>query len=140
MKTETSLWLFLICLWPIGFVILWAIWNNLRDSGDEKRVEKSLNWPETQVIVLSTEVEWAHVQVNYEYLVAGTKYQGKYEISLSPVAPDQYGRGVARLNAEVKQEMDDYPPGCGVVIRYNPTDPSESVLFCRSGKIQSGTL
>jgi Protein of unknown function (DUF3592) len=133
MNRESSPSWILIALWPIAFVIVWAIWNLIRDRQDEKEVEKSLDWPETQGTVATTEVAWAHVEVSYKYSVAGTEYTGKYEISLSPVAPDRSGSGAAQLNAEAQREMTDYPPGTNLIIRYNPKKPEESVLFCKGG-------
>ncbi len=126
-----SPWLILAARWPIGFVVVWAIWNLLRDGSDEKEVVKNLAWPETQGTVTATEVMWAHVEVAYKYSVASTEYTGKFEISLPPQVPDRNGLGAARLNASAHLEMADYPPGSGLVIRYNPNNHSESVLFCR---------
>lgn len=134
MSRESSPYWILIALWPIGFVIVWAIWNFVRDRRDEKQVEKSLDWPESPGIVTSTQVAWAHIEVCYEYRVAGTTYTGKYEMSMSPVAPDHSGSGAARLNAEAKQDMADYPTGASLTIRYNPRNHAESVLFCRADR------
>ncbi len=53
----------------------------------------------------TAEVAWAHLEVCYEYCVAGTTYTGKYEMNLSPFAPIRTGAGVAELNAEAKQYM-----------------------------------
>jgi hypothetical protein len=139
MNRASGSWWILIALWPVGFALVWAIWNVMRGSRDEKQVLKSLDWPETQGMVTSTEVVWAHVEITYEYSVAGTKYTGKYEISLPPVAPDRTATGAARLNAAAKQEMADYPQGASLIIRYNPKNPAESVLFCQAGKIHDGT-
>jgi hypothetical protein len=62
----------------------------VRDSLDEKRVQRSTNWPETQGIVVNSQVVWAHVEVRYEYWISSESYKETYELSLRPVAPDRY--------------------------------------------------
>jgi hypothetical protein len=135
--TTQSNAVYLIALWPIAFMVIWAIWNMMRDSLDEKRVLRAKDWPETQGIVASSRVAWAHVEVSYEYWIASGSYKGRYKLSLQPVAPDHYGRGAARMNAEASEDLSEYPPGTKVIVRYNPQRPQESVLYCK-GNIAAG--
>jgi hypothetical protein len=134
MTHTTNPYIFLVCLWPLAFLAIWAIRNSFRDSRDEKLVEQSLAWPEAQGKVIQSKVAFAHVEVSYQYSVAGLDYTGIYKISLTPVAPDQYGRGATRMNSEAGQDVADYPAGANVIIRFNPQAPSQSVLYC-SGEI-----
>ena len=136
MKTPNP-YIFLVCLWPLGFVLIWAIWNALRDSRDEKLLLRSIDWPETKGRVLSSEVVWAHVNVVYDYFVDGKRHVGEYKISLSPVAPDRWGRGAASVSQEATKEVAAFPAGTGVTIRYNPARAEESVLYCSDEPISS---
>jgi hypothetical protein len=78
----TSFDVFLICLWPLAFVAVWAIWKSCRDSADEKLMLRSLDWPEAKGTVLNSEVVWRHVSVTYEYFVGDERYQGEYKSGL----------------------------------------------------------
>jgi hypothetical protein len=42
------------------------------------------------------------------------------------------------MNAESKEDLSDYPAGAKVIVRYNPKQPQESVLYCK-GTITTGT-
>ena len=101
--TKTSPYIFLVCLWPLAFVVIWAIWNSIRDSGNEKLQLRSLDRPETKGRVLSSEVVWAHVSVTYDYFVDGRRYKREYKISLTPRAPSRYGAGTIALAKEANQ-------------------------------------
>ncbi len=80
-------WLYFVPLWPLGFVLIWALWNMVRDTQDEKKVERSVNWPEVQGEVISSKMVWGHVEIRYEYWLFAEKYEGAYKISLHPVVP-----------------------------------------------------
>lgn len=129
-------WILLVGAWPIWFVIVWAIWNSLLGRRDTELVEKSLAWPETQGTVTASKVVWGHVEVAYQYHVSGTTNNGKYEISLSPVAPGSLV-GSAEFGREAREDIELYPPGAFLIIRYNPENPTESVLYCRAPRGQS---
>jgi hypothetical protein len=129
--------IYLIALWPIAFVVIWGIWNMVRDSLDGKRVLRAKDWPEAQGVVASSRVVWAHVEVIYEYWIASGSYKGRYKLSLQPVVPDHYARGAARTNAEAGEDLAEYPPGTKVIVRYNPQRPQESVLYCK-GSLAAG--
>ena len=122
---------YLVPLWTLLFVGIWAIWNTVRDSRDEKLVERSLTWPETQGRVMSSRVVWAHVEVKYEYSISSGRYTGKYKMNLPPGPPDKRGRTATRMITEAQQDIGDFPSGANVVIRYNPQQPQQSVLYCR---------
>jgi uncharacterized protein DUF3592 len=122
---------YLVPLWTLLFVGIWAIWNMVRDSRDEKLLEHSLAWPETQGRVMSSRVVWAHVEVKYEYSISSGRYTGKYKMNLPPGPPDRRGRTGTRMMAEARQDIADFPPGANVVIRYNPQQPQKSVLYCK---------
>ena len=126
-----SPYILLVCLWPLLFLVVWAVWNSVRDSRDEKLFLRGLEWPEAKGTVKRSRVAWAHVEVSYEYSVEGIRYTGKYKMSLAPVVPDRYGKGAARMNKEATEDIADFPPGQAVVIRYNPSRPDESVLYCK---------
>jgi hypothetical protein len=128
----------LFILWPVGFIGIWALWNAVRDRRDEKLVKESLGWPEAQGVITASRVAWAHVKVDYDYAIGASVYKGNYEISLTPVFPDQGGHGARRMNSEAKADITGFPPGDKVVIRYNPQRPQQSVLFC-SGEISKQT-
>ena len=125
---------YLIPLWPLLFVIVWAIWNMARDSRDEKLMERSIDWPEAQGTVVTSRVVWAHVEVMYEYSISSGRFTGKYKMNLPPGPPDRYGRTATRMNEEARGDIGEFPPGANVVIRYNPQEPNQSVLYC-SGQI-----
>jgi len=136
--TTTNPYVFLICLWPLAFLAIWALWKSLRDSADEKQVLRSLEWREVKGTVLSSEVVWEHVAVNYEYFVDDKRYTGEYKIGLTPVLPDRHGMGAAALGREAKQGIDEFPTGRKLIIRYNPNRPEESVLYCSDEDSPSG--
>jgi hypothetical protein len=121
----------LLGLWPIGFVVIWAIWNTVRQDRDVALVEKSLNWPEVQGTVTSCKVKWVHVEVGYEYVAEGKYRKGVYKSSLSPAIPDHFARGAAQMTAESKQDIAEFPTGTKIIIRYNPAKPGQSVFYCR---------
>jgi hypothetical protein len=128
--TSEPLTVYLIPLWPLLFVIVWAIWNMTRDSRDEKLIERSIDWPEAQGTVVSSRVVWAHVEVMYEYSISSGRFTGKYKMNLPPGPPDKFGRTATRMNEEARVDIADFPPGTNVIIRYNPQQPSQSVLYC----------
>lgn len=123
--------LYFLPLWPLIFMGIWAIWNMARDSRDEKLVGRSLAWPEAQGRVVISKVAWAHVEVTYEYSISSGRYTGKYEMNLPVGPPDRYGQTATRMNTEAKQDITDFPPGANVIVRYNPQQPNESVLYCK---------
>jgi|ERR1700688_970164 hypothetical protein len=143
--TDTAIFLFntpnfvyLIPLWPLAFVGVWAIWNMRRDSRNEKLVERSLAWPEVQGRVVSSKVVWAHVEVKYEYSISSGRYMGKYKINLAVGAPDRFGQTATRVSKEAKQNIAEFPSGVDVIIRYNPQQPGESVLYCKGEMAREG--
>jgi Protein of unknown function (DUF3592) len=136
MANPVNPYIYLICLWPFGFVLTWAIWNSFRDSRDEKLILRSLGWPEMNGEVTSSKAIWAHVEVCYQYSVRGTSYTGKYKMNLTPVVPDRTGRGAAQTGSEVWRDLREFQCGQKVVIRYNPARPEESVFYC-SGETYS---
>jgi hypothetical protein len=117
-------------LWPIALVIVWAVLNMARAGRDEKEVQRSLAWPQTEGLVISSRVVWAHVEVDYGYCVGGLNYTGKFELSLAPQTPELLG--AHDFNNEAKQYTTEYAPSTRLVIRYNPLNPQESVLYCRA--------
>ena len=97
--------------WPLVFIVVWAIWNSVRDARDEKKLLRSLDWPETSGKVTGNEVVWAHVRVSYEYSLPTGIHNGEYNISLAPVVPDRWSRGAARLARDARERMADFPIG-----------------------------
>lgn len=130
MKSDSPA-IYLFALWPIFFVVTWAIWNMMRDSRQEKVALRSTDWPEVQGKVQSSKIVWGHYAVTYEYAVNGKLHSGSYEINLSPTAPDRFARGATKMLAEAKQDLADFPVGSNVIIKFNPQDPQQSILLCR---------
>lgn len=137
-RTTIPNFVYLIPLWPLAFVGVWAIWNMRRDSRNEKLVEHSLAWREVQGRVVSSKVAWAHVEVKYEYSISSGRYMGKYKLNLSVGAPDRDGQTAARMSEEAKQNIAEFPTGADVIIRYNPQQPNQSVLYCRAEISRNG--
>ena len=75
--------IYLIGFWPLALLIIWAVWNSVRDSKNEVAGVKSIEWPETMGIVSSSQVVWAHVEVEFKYSVNSKEYIGKYKESLT---------------------------------------------------------
>ena len=123
--------IYLFALWPLFFVVIWAIWNMMRDTRQEKVALRSTDWPEVQGKVQSSKIVWGHYEVTYEYAVNGKSYSGRYEINLSPAVPDRFARGATKMIAEAKQDLADFPVGSNVTIKFNPQDPQQSILLCR---------
>jgi hypothetical protein len=128
---NTPNFVYLIPLWPLAFVGVWAIWNMRRDGRNEKLVEQSLAWPEVHGKVVSSRVAWAHVEVKYEYSISSGRYTGKYKINPPVGAPDRYGQTARRMTEEAKQDIADFPTGADVIVRYNPQQPDQSVPYCK---------
>jgi Protein of unknown function (DUF3592) len=121
----------LVVLWPIAFTVMWAIGNMARDSKDEKLLERSLTWPETQGVVISSRIVWGHLEVKYEYSLPSGNYVGKYKLNLSPAPPGGFSQAAARTAREAKQLIQEYPNGTDVIVRYAPQRPGDSVLYCK---------
>jgi hypothetical protein len=132
-------WMYILPLWPLEVLLFWAIWKMARDSKDEKEVERSLTWPEVQGKVISSKTVWAHVEIAYEYWVLAQRYEGVHKIALRPVAVGGTGTASARsaeaLTTEAKGYMADFPVGAKIIVRYNGSNPQESVLYC-SGEVK----
>jgi [ribosomal protein S5]-alanine N-acetyltransferase len=132
-------WIYMLPLWPLGVLLLWTIWKITRDSKDEKEVERSLTWPEVQGTVISGKTVWAHVEITYEYWVLAQRYEAVHKIALRPVAVGGTGitsaRSAEALTTEAKGYLADFPVGAKIIVRYNRSNPQESVLYC-SGKVK----
>lgn len=115
-----------------SFTGIWLSWNAARETRLNKLLERSLSWPEVPGVVLDSKVRWAHVATNYEYTAAGLRYVGLHETSLSLQYPTPSLVGARRFQRESRQVMAEFSPGTKLVIRYNPLNHSESVLFCRA--------
>ncbi len=48
MNSGHHTYVFLICLWPLAFLLIWGIWNMVRDTESERLGLRSLDWPETK--------------------------------------------------------------------------------------------
>jgi len=126
-----SPFIYLVALWPLFFVGIWAVWNMLRDSRQERAALRAANWPEIQGKVTNSKAVWGHFEVTYQYNIGARFYCGTYIINLPPVVPDQFARGASKVAAEVKQDLRDFPPGLDVIIKYNPQKLAQSILLCR---------
>ena len=130
------IWFFLLpIICPVGLLVIWLIINARRDSRDADLVVRSLDWPRVHGTVIRSEVVWGHVDVVYEYLVEGKCHVGRYEISMTPRPADRYGRSATAFSEEAHDAMEDYPVGSTLVVRYNPNQPQESVLYYRESEI-----
>jgi Protein of unknown function (DUF3592) len=127
--------------WPLWLLIVWAVWNMRRDSKDQRLVQRSLAWPESQGKVVNSAVVWGHVEVSYEYHAGGSRYLGSYQINLSPIIPSSIGHGGAaagQYNKESGEALREFYPGKSVVVRYNPEKPSQSVFYY-AGEVGANT-
>jgi hypothetical protein len=93
-----------------------------------------VDWPDAQGKVISSKIVWGHVEILYEYWPFAERHEGVHKISLKPVAAG--GRGWEALKSarnftdEADGYMADFPVGAKVIIRYNPSKPQDSVLYC----------
>lgn len=119
--------------------LFWALWIRDTENQDGKRIERSVNWPEAQGRIVGSRVVWSHVEIKYEYWVFAERYEAVYNISLGPALISGVGLTGAmearRLNREAKRNMRDFPVGSKVIVRYNRSNPRESVLYCK-GEVQ----
>jgi hypothetical protein len=130
-------WVYLVAAWPLGLYGIWFLSNVLRKRSDEKSVERSHGWPETQALVVSSEIVWGHVEIDYKYWVSGEGREGRHKFSLPPTTAGGNVTTAARLfkNAS-KQHIAEYPVGAKVVVRYNPAKSEESVLYGKGEVVQ----
>jgi hypothetical protein len=135
MKTTANPLIFLICLWPLALLLVWAIWNARRDKKEEKLAERSQNWPKTGGKIVSSQVVWGYVEVKYEYLMDGKMFTGILDLNLPPALPSRgSNRTLERFNDEAKQNLRDYPVGAKIAVQYNPQRPEESYLSYVDGE------
>jgi Protein of unknown function (DUF3592) len=119
----------------------WYMTYHRREAADQKEIERSLAWPETQGKVTATRWTGNYVEVFYEYSVAIRTLSGKYQENLPMTVRDTPQKSYSRASHakdEANRILADYPIGQELVIRYNPETPSESVMFCR-GAVVSAT-
>jgi hypothetical protein len=124
-------------LWLGVLAALFGVWYmtfHRREAADQKEIERSLAWPETEGKVTSTRWMGNYVEVFYEYSVAIGTLSGKYQENLPMTITDTPHKSFSRASRakdEANRILADYPLGQKLVIRYNPDTPSESVMFCR---------
>lgn len=122
-----------------GYFGLYALWSYSLEDRNARRMERSAGWPQVQGVVKQASAGGMSVKVDYEYVAEGHVFSGQYSITFPEAMV--IGRGwnnVARARAlgdRVRKELADFPAGQTVILRYNPQDPSESVLLCR-GELQ----
>ena len=95
------------------------------------------DWQQTQGSVAAGRLVWNHVEISYEFTVEGKRYQGKHEIRLSPVNPEDLYPELARRH-EVNALLHRYARGTVVLVRYNPANPEQSILFESEGTQAKG--
>jgi Protein of unknown function (DUF3592) len=131
-------------LWLGLLAVLFGVWYmtfHRREATDQKAIERSLTWPETQGKVTATRWMGNYVEVFYEYSVAIGTLSGRYRENLPMTITDTPHKSYSRASYakdEANRILADYPIGQELVIRYNPETPSESVMFCR-GAVVSAT-
>jgi|SRR5580658_1624002 hypothetical protein len=130
---DTPGWIYFLPFWPFGFFGIWVFWNAMRENRDAKSIERSLGWPETQGRVVGGSVVWGHVEVRYEYKAGGQWREGTYTEGLPPQAPSGSGGALAarRVKYAAERYLAKYPVAANVIVRYNPENPEESVLYCK---------
>ena len=122
-----------------GFLGVYALWSYSIEDRNARRMERSERWPQVQGVVKQARVGGMSVKVDYEYVAEGHLFSGQYVITFPEAM--MIGKGwnsVARARAlgeRVRKELAEFPARQPVILRYNPQDPSESVLLCR-GEIQ----
>jgi Protein of unknown function (DUF3592) len=124
---------YVVVLLGVGsYTGMWLSWKAAREGRLNKLLERSMSWPEIPGVVLGSKVRWAHVETNYEYIAGGQRYTGLHETSLGLPYPTPSLVGARRFQRESGQIMAEFSPGTKLIIRFNPFNPSESVLFCRA--------
>lgn len=118
-----------------SYLLIWILWNSVGENRDERMIRISLRWLKAEGTVTISKTVWTHVEVTYEFTVSGRSYTGRYDMTLPPATPDPGSRGALVFASEAKSLMKDYSPGTKVMVRYNPLQPSESVLFCRARRL-----
>ena len=131
---EDPQWLYFFVLWPAWFMLIWGAWNWVRDGQDERRIKRSLDWPEVQGNVIGSRIVWGHVEIRYEYWIFAERHEGVHKFSLTPVPAGGRGgtalRSAERLGKEGNSYIADFPIDGKVILRYNRAKPAESVLYC----------
>ena len=112
-----------------SFFGIWLLGNALRENHDERLLLKSISWPQTQGSVTSSRIVWAHLEVAYEFPANGQRFTGSYTVGMPATLPTFIGMGV--IARATKNFLGDYPVGTKLLVRYNPLDPTESVLYSR---------
>ena len=118
-----------------GYFGIYALWSNELEGQRLRKMERSANWPFVQGVVKETVVKGMSVRVIYEYLAQGHVYKDTDKITFPQAMVVRWQ--AQALGSKVKKEIADYPPGQHVVIRYNPQEPGESVLYYR-GELHKG--
>jgi hypothetical protein len=132
---QTSPIVFVIpVLFVLGFIGSFAFWSYSIENRQAKRFERSMGWPEVHGVVQKSFAARMHITVVYEYVAEGRHYIGEHKIVFPSLMLARGSQGVA-IAKDVRKEMANFSPGQRVVIRYNPKDPAESVLYY-SGELQ----
>jgi hypothetical protein len=118
---------FVVCSFALWFGT-WAGWRLLRRRRRIALLQESSDWAEVNGRVTNSKVTWGHVEIRYEYEIAGRRFQGKYEISL-PMVPFMGLAAAQRFNDAAKSIMADYPPGQTLALKYNPLNERQTVLI-----------
>jgi hypothetical protein len=132
-------WIFLICLWPVVFLAVWAVWNVARNGREERKSLRAVDWPKVRGTVVESRGAWAHVEVVYEYVADGKTWRGVYKMNLTPVVPDRSAQGAASLNRQSREDIEQYPAGSHVLVQYDPKKPADSILYCSDEPVKTGS-
>jgi hypothetical protein len=112
-------------------VLIWAVWNMARCGQDEKKVESSALGPRVQGKVIRTK---RARRDSLRALALRGKVSGHIPNQLAPRSSRRERHGkleeCSEVGAEGREDINQYPIGAKVIIRYNRSKPKESVLYC----------
>jgi hypothetical protein len=123
---------FWVCF--LGFFGYAAIRWMIITSAESRRYEQAANWNSAEGKIINSRFRripnW--MEVSYSYYAdgerqgfcriqePGVKMRGRYTVD-----PES----LQRHNAEVAKDIETYPSGGSVTVKYNPSKPDESVLW-----------
>ena len=103
-------------------------WTSRRRTNKTYSPEEIEKWQRAMGSITGSRLVWNHIEISYEFLAMGKPQQGKHEVRLSPVNPDDLYPEVARRH-EVNALLNRYARGTAVAVRYDPANPEQSILI-----------
>jgi hypothetical protein len=131
-QADSPAWIWLLPFWPLGFLVAWGLLKTAIETREEKRITRSVAWPEVQGKITRVDLVWAHIAIQYEYKALGKWLEGTYRVHLGPFVPSGWHvAAAAGINRGLAGYSKEYAVGSKIIVRYNPANPAESVLYCK---------